>query len=100
MYRKHWFLVLFFTLFVSIIQTTPDRHQYVYDNLQSHSNHLIEEYIIEKFMKNGNTTIIKQIKLTDQNEIENILINEYIYLTIDLDDNINTYRKVIMINYP
>jgi hypothetical protein len=21
-------------------------------------------------------------------------------LTIDLDDNINTYRKVIMINYP
>jgi hypothetical protein len=182
MYRKYRFLVLFFTVFVSIIQATPDRHryvvdrliglnghniivhQYVYDNLQSHSNNLIEEYIIEKFMENGNTTIIKQIKLTDQNEIENILMNEYngninyifpdikfyyydiqpniyegyiemrdemstrfilkehipqelvncrimrivdiyyinkyIYLTIDLDDNINTYRKVIMINYP
>jgi hypothetical protein len=181
MYKKHWILVLFLTLSISIIQATPDRqryiidrliglnghniivHQLVYDNIQSHSNHLIEEYIIEKFMENGNTTIIKQIRITDQSNIENILINEYngninyifpdikfyyysiqprindgyieipgelqtryylkehiskelinckilrivdlyfineyIYLTIDLEDNINTYRKIIMIKY-
>jgi hypothetical protein len=178
---KYCLFVLFFILSISIVQATPDRqryiidrliglnghniivHQLVYDNLQSHSNHLIEEYIIEKFMVNGNTTIVKQIKITGQDTIENILINEfngninyifpdinyyhyniqpkindvfieipseintryylrehipkelincrimrivdiyfindYIYLAIDLDDNINTYRKIIMIKY-
>jgi len=189
MNKKHWFLILFFTLSLSVIQATPDRqryvldrliglngnniivHQLVYDNMQSHYSGLLEEYIIEKFMENGKTTIIKQIKITDQNKIENILlkeykgninyifpdinfyyydiqpkineryieipseryveipseqntryylkdhipkelikckilrivdvyfINEYIYVTVDLEDEINTYRKVIMIKY-
>jgi hypothetical protein len=164
---------------VSIIYATPDRerliidnliglngnniiiHQLIFDNLGSHYNYIEEEYIIEKFMENGNTTIIKQIKLSKQDNIQNILINEYngkityiypdidfyyhkiqsnlkdnylntgddflgkinlreyipkelvnceiirmvdiyfsgeyTYLTIDLRENINTYRKIIMI---
>jgi hypothetical protein len=174
-------------LSISIIHATPDRqryiidrliglngvnivaHQFVYDNLQSHSSYIQEEYIIEKFMENGNTIIIKQIRIAGQDTIENILlneyngninyifpdinfdhfsmqsiindgyiefrndeyeeipgekgtryylkdhipkelincsimrvvdiyfINEYIYLAIDLKDNINTYRKILMI---
>ena len=179
MNKKCYFLFLFFTLSVSIIHATPDRaryildrliglngnniivHQLVYDNLQQHEGYLLEEYIIEKFMENGNTTIIKQIKITGQSTIENLLIKEYngkinyifpdvhfynyriqpkinedyiewggefdtriiikdhiprelmnckilrvvdiyfindfIYLTIDLEGGIDTYRKVIMI---
>jgi hypothetical protein len=181
MNRKHIFFILFFTLSLSVTQATPDRqryimdrliglhgnniivHQYVADNLQSHYNGLQEEYIIEKFMENGKTTIIKQIRIPDRNNIENILlkeyngkinyifpdiqfyntiiqpiinegyiiipgewdtrynlrdyipkelinckimrvvdiyfINEYIYLTIDLQDEINNYRKIIMFKY-
>ena len=177
MYRKCYYLILFFILPISIIQATPDRerciidrliglngnniivHQLVSDNLGSHYNYTHEEYIIEKFMENGNTTIIKQIKITEQNTIESILlneyngninyifpdidyyyfiqpqindeyikiygetynlreyiqrelinciimrivdiyfINEYIYLTIDLRDNINIYRKIIRIKW-
>lgn len=178
MNRKYWSLILFFTLSLSKIQATPDRernvldrfiglnginiivHQIVYDNFGSHYNGIIEEYIIEKYMENGNTSIIKQIKITKQNTVENILLKEYkgkikyifpdilayyvnfltiknneyieigdetqinlianvpkelnkcsiirivdiyyekeyVYLTIDLHDNINKYRKVIMIN--
>jgi hypothetical protein len=184
---KHYFFTLFFILSISIVQATPDReryiidrliglngvniivHQFVFDNLQNHYVYIQEEYIIEKFMENGNTSIIKQILITEQNTIENILqneyngninyifpdinsyffyiqprindgyivipndkyeeipseggtryyikdhipkelincrimrivdiylINEYIYLAIDLKDNINTYRKIIMI---
>jgi hypothetical protein len=181
MNKKYWLLILFFTLFISKTQATPDRiryvldrliglnginiivHQYIYDNLQTHNTGLLEEYIIEKYMENGKTTIIKQIKITNKNNIENILqkeykgkinyifpdihfyyydiqpkinegyieipseintryylkdhipkelvkckilrivdiyyINEYIYLIIDLEDEINTYRKIIMIKY-
>jgi hypothetical protein len=178
MNRKYWLLILFFTLSLSKIQATPDRernvldrfiglnginiivHQIVYDNLGSHYNGIIEEYIIEKYMENGNTSIIKQIKITKQNTVENILLKEYkgkikyifpdilaysvnfltiknneyieigdetrinlianipkelnkcsiirivdiyyekeyVYLTIDLHDKINNYRKVIMVN--
>jgi len=95
MNRKYWLLILFFTLSLSKIQATPDRerfvldrfiglnginiivHQIVYDNLGSHNNGIIEEYIIEKFMENGNTSIIKQVKITKQNTVENILLKEY-----------------------
>jgi len=178
MNRKYCFLILFFTLSLSKIQATPDReryvidrliglnsvniivHQLVYDNLGSHYNEIIEEYIIEKFMQNGNTSIIKQIRITEKNTVENILLKEYkgkikyifpdilsyyfnkltiinkeyieiggemrinlkanipkelincdiirivdiyfekeyVYLIIDLHDNVNKYRKVIMLN--
>lgn len=178
MNRKYCLLILFFTLSLSTIHATPDReryvmdrliglnginiivHQIIYDNLGSHDNGIIEEYIIEKYMENGNTTIIKQIKITKQNTIENILLKEYknkinyifpdilsyyfnflsiknneyieignetrinikanipkelikcriirivdyyyekgyVYLIIDLHDNINNYRKVLMVN--
>jgi hypothetical protein len=178
MNRKYCLLIFFFILFVSKIQATPDKeryvldrfiglnginiivHQIIYDNLGSHYNGIIEEYIIEKFMENGNTSVIKQIKVTKQNTVENILLKEYkekinyifpdilaydvniltiknneyieigdetrinlianipkelykcsiirivdiyyekeyVYLTIDLQDNINKYRKVIMVN--
>jgi hypothetical protein len=177
MNRKYLLLIIFFALSFSKIQATPDReryvmdrliglnginiivHQSVFDNFGSHYNGIHEEYIIEKFMENGNTSIIKQIKITEQNTVENILLNEYkgkinyifpdisapffnnltiinneyikigelritikanipkelikcniirivdiyfeneyIYLTIDLHDSINYYRKVIMVN--
>ena len=95
MNRRCWSLILFFTLSLSKIQATPDRernvldrfiglnginiivHQIVYDNFGSHYNGIIEEYIIEKYMENGNTSIIKQIKITKQNTVENILLKEY-----------------------
>ena len=178
MNKKPFFVILFLTLFVSIVQATPDRqrhiidtliglngkniivHQKVYDNLQSHYNHLFEEYLIEKYMENGNTVIVYMIRITEQDRIEDILlqryngninhidpyimfnkqeildngyvevpselrsryylkdyipkelinctivyivdiyfIGEYIYLTIDLYDEVNIYRKIIMIKY-
>jgi hypothetical protein len=95
---------------ISIIQATPDRqryiidrliglngvniivHQFVFDNLQSHYSAVVEEYIIEKFMENGKTTIIKQIKLTGQDAIENTLLNEY-------NGNINYIFPDIHFNY-
>jgi len=172
-------VILLLTLFISIIQATPDRqryvidtliglngknmivHQKVYDNLQSHYiDILFEEYLIEKYMENGNTVIVYMIRITEQDKIENLLlqkyngninridpdimfnkqnilengyieipseqrsryylkdhipkelinctvvyivdiyfIDEYIYLTIDLNDNVNIYRKIIMIKY-
>ena len=177
--KKPFLVILFFTLFVSIIQATPDRqrhvidtliglngknmvvHQKVYDNLQSHYiDSLFEEYLIEKYMENGNTVIVSMIKITEKDKIETILlqkyngninridpdirfnkqeifnkgyieipseersryylkdyipkelknctivyivdiyfIGDYIYLTIDLYDEVNIYRKIIMIKY-
>jgi hypothetical protein len=88
-------LILFLVIPFSIIQATPDRqryiidnliglngnniiiHQFVFDNLQSHYDYILEEYLIEKYMENGKTIIIKNIKITEKNSIENILINEY-----------------------
>jgi len=95
MNRKHMFFILFLTLSLSAVQAMPDRqrwvvdrliglhgnniivHQFVEDNLLSHYKGLHEEYLIEKFMENGKTTIIKQIRITDRNNIENILLKEY-----------------------
>jgi hypothetical protein len=181
MNNKYCIFILLFILFVSKTHATPDRiryvldrfiglnginiivHQYIFDNLQTHNSGLEEEYIIEKYMENGKTTIIKQIKITEKDNIEKILqkeykgkihyifpdihfyyyniqpkinegyieipseintryylkdhipkellkckilrivdiyyINEYIYLIIDLEDGITTYRKVLMIKY-
>jgi len=179
MSKKHYFVIVFFMFVFSIVQATPDRrryvidnliglhgkniivHQIVYDNLQSHDNHLVEEYLIEKYMENGNTIIIDMIKINKQDKIANLLlekfngnvthifpdivfnnehripdneyieipseqmnryylkeyipkelidctiirivdiyfIQEYIYLTVDLRDDINIYRKIIMIKY-
>ena len=177
--KKPFWAILFLTLFVPVIQATPDRqrhvidtliglngknmvvHQKVYDNLQSHYiDSLFEEYLIEKYMENGNTVVVYMIKITEKDKIENILlqkyngninridpdirfnkqeifnkgyieipseersryylkdyipkelknctivyivdiyfIGDYIYLTIDLYDEINIYRKIIMIKY-
>jgi hypothetical protein len=181
MNKKYFLLILLFTLLVLKTHATPDRkryvldrfiglngfniivHQYIFDNLQTHNSGIEEEYIIEKYMENGKTTIIKQIKITEKDDIENILqkeykgkinyifpdinlyyyniqpkihegyieipselntryylkdhipkelnkckilrivdiyyISEYIYLIVDLEDGITTYRKVIMIKY-
>jgi hypothetical protein len=178
MNKKHFLVILFLLSFVSAIQASADRrryiidtliglngeniivHQRVYDNFQSHQIFLLEEYLIEKYMENGNTIIVDMIKITEQDRIENILlqkydgninridpdimfnkrhildngyieipgelrsryylkdyipkeltnctivnvvdiyfIGEYIYLTIDLNDNVNIYRKIIMIKF-
>ncbi|GHV86483.1 hypothetical protein AGMMS50230_20910 [Spirochaetia bacterium] len=95
MNKKYYFVVGFLFLFVSIIQATPDRyryvidnliglngkniivHQLVWDNLQTYDGGIFEEYLIEKYMENGNTVIIKNIKITEQNKIENMLLKEY-----------------------
>jgi hypothetical protein len=180
MNKKQCFIIFFLIFCITIIHSTPDRiryvfdnligfyennmviHQLIYDNLQSHNNFLEEEYLIEKNMENGITIIVKQIKITYENKIENILLREYngnieycipdidffiynkqpiinnhyirlydelidlrkhipiellncniirivdiyerynetdiiIYLTIDLNDTVNIYRKIIMI---
>jgi hypothetical protein len=176
--NKKYFFVILFLMFVSTIQATPDRqryiidtliglngenvivHQKIYDNMQSHQIFLLEEYLIEKYMENGNTVIVDMIKIAEQDKIEEILlqkyngsinridpdimfnkleildngyieipselrsryylknyipkelinctikyivdiyfIGEYIYLTIDLSDNVNIYRKIIMIKF-
>ena len=95
MNKKYYFVIGFLTLIVSIVFATPDRiryvidnliglngkniivHQMVYDNLQSHYNYLFEEYLIEKNMENGNTTIVDIIKITEQDKIENLLVQKY-----------------------
>jgi hypothetical protein len=85
MNMKYYFTIFFFVLFISTIRATPDRqryiiddliglngnniiiHQLVFDNLQTHDNFIAEEYLIEKYIENGNTLIIKQIRITEQN---------------------------------
>jgi hypothetical protein len=174
--KKVFFIIGIFSFVVSIVNATPDRQRYVldkliglngqnmivlqvvYDNLQQHDNQLVEVYLIEKYMENGNTKIIYMYRINEQDSLEELLlqkynknltyvfpdifcdrqeifkngyietgreerrkkylkdyipkelinctiigigdiyfINEYIYLTVDMEDNINNYRKIIMI---
>jgi len=171
MNKRRYLVIVFFTLFASVIYATPDRYRLVIDNfiglngkniivyqyIEDDYGKLQEEYLIEKYMENGDTKIIKQIKIEKNNNIENLLLREYkgkikrvipsisyyynniqtsdheyltmgytiyelenhipkelkdctimrivdiyfegdyYYLTVDLTDYVNNYRKVIMI---
>jgi len=92
--KKYYFITFLFWV-ISIAHATPDRERYVidhliglngnnmivyqivYDNLGSHYMDLFEEYLIEKYMENGRTTIIDMVRITEQNSLESLLLQKY-----------------------
>ncbi|GHT79713.1 hypothetical protein FACS1894130_09280 [Spirochaetia bacterium] len=95
MNKRNYFISGFLVFFLVNINASPDRqrwvidnliglngnniiaHQIISDNMGSHWEYIYEEYLVEKHIENGKTVVIKQIKITEENKIETILLKEY-----------------------